>query len=133
MARQLVEWANNSYGHNTGGVAVVRAVLAHAVAESGVVRGILSRLAQEDVDVDLSERPPENLQLQLVEAFGRAGLSASSYDASHGGGRRSGRLRSRAPSRRGATRVRGGSEGGGGVSREGRSRSRSRSVEVTSE
>lgn len=135
IARQLAEWANNSYGHNEGGPARVRQVLARAVEESDVVRGILSRLVEEEGDLNLSERPPENLQLQLVEAFGRAGFGASSYDAADGRDRRSSRLRgrSRAPSaRRGAT-SRVASEDGGGVSRESRSRSRSRSVEVASE
>ena len=151
MAGQLTEWANNTFGHVLQ-PADVRRLLAATVAGSAVVQGQLQRLAAEVGELNLVELPPAPLQRELLTAFAAANVSAASYETADGQ-RRSSRLRpasrqagaSAAVGARGRSPVRNGSRArgrrargrraprsdGDGVSRDGRSRSRSR--EDTSE
>lgn len=142
MARQLTEWANNTFGH-AASAAEVRRLLAEGVERSSVLRGQLLRLAALQGELNLEELPPEALVKELVTAFAKAGISTASYDAVDGV-RRSARLQPSAASPRGRSLVRaerrpgsgrgrrqarsaggGGGGGGGAGGREGRSRSRS--------
>jgi len=152
MAGQLTEWANNTFGHVLQ-PADVRRLLAATVAGSAVVQGqLVQRLAAEVGELNLVELPPAPLQRELLTAFAAANVSAASYETADGQ-RRSTRLRpasrqagaSAAVGARGRSPVRNGSRArgrrargrrapssdGDGVSRVGRSRSRSR--EDTSE
>jgi len=145
MAGQLTEWANNTFGHALQS-ADVRRLLAETVAGSAVVQGQLQRLAAELGELNLVELPPAPLQRELLTAFAAANVSAASYETADGQ-RRSTRLRpageagaSAAVGARGRSPVRNGSRArgrrargrrapssdGDGVSRDGRSRSRSR-------
>lgn len=113
MARQLVEWATNSIGH-VAKPGQVRGLLAGAAASSKVVRAQLALLAAMPGDTHLEQRPPVALELELVRAFARAGLSVATYEAPDGS-RRSARLQpgAAAAAPRGRSPVARGSSGEG--------------------